>query len=52
VWGDRRAVALLGVEGLAVIDTGDVLLVTKLDRSLDVRGIVAQLKKQRRQDVT
>jgi mannose-1-phosphate guanylyltransferase/mannose-6-phosphate isomerase len=52
VWGDRRAVALLGVEGVAVIDTGDVLLVTKLDRSPDVRGIVAELKKRGRTDVT
>jgi mannose-1-phosphate guanylyltransferase len=52
VWGGRRAVALLGVEGLAVIDTGDVLLVTKLDRSPDVRRIVGQLKQQGREDVT
>ena len=52
VWGGRRAVALLGVEGLAVIDTGDVLLVTKLDRSPDVRKIVGRLKQQGRADVT
>ncbi len=53
VWGGpRRGIALLGVEGLAVIDTGDVLLVTKLDRSADVREIVALLKKRGRSDVT
>jgi len=52
VWGDRRAIALLGVEGLAVIDTQDVLLVTKLDRSPDVRAIVTRLKKQGRTDLT
>jgi mannose-1-phosphate guanylyltransferase/mannose-6-phosphate isomerase len=52
VWGDGRAIALLGVEGLAVIDTQDVLLVTKLDRSSDVRTIVARLKKQGRTDLT
>jgi len=51
VWGDRRAVALLGVEGMAVIDTGDVLLVTKLDRSPDVRAVVASLKRRGRRDV-
>jgi mannose-1-phosphate guanylyltransferase len=51
VWGERRAVALLGVEGIAVIDTGDVLLVTKLERSPDVRGIVARLRQQGRKDV-
>jgi len=52
VWGDRRAIALLGVEGLAVIDTQDVLLVTKLDRSPDVRAIVARLTRQGRKDLT
>jgi mannose-1-phosphate guanylyltransferase len=52
VWGDRRAVALLGVEGLAVIDTPDVLLVTKLERSPAVRTVVVELKKRGRTDVT
>jgi len=50
VWG-RRRVALLGVEGLAVIDAGDVLMITKLERSPDVRRIVAALKARRRTDV-
>jgi len=52
VWGADRPIALLGVEGLAVIDTGDVLLVTNLDRSPDVRGIVADLKKKGRRELT
>jgi len=52
VWGDTRGVALLGVEGLAVIDTPDVLLVTKLERSPAVRNIVAELKRRGRTDVT
>lgn len=51
VWGGQRPVALLGVEGLAVIDTGDVLLVTKLERSPDVRGIVARLRKRGRREL-
>ena len=50
VWG-RRSVALLGVEGMAVVDAGDVLLVTKLERSPDVRRIVAALKARGRTDV-
>jgi mannose-1-phosphate guanylyltransferase len=50
VWS-RRSVALLGVEGVAVIDAGDVLLVTKLERSSDVRRIVAALKARGRADV-
>ena len=44
--------ALLGVEGLAVIDAGDALLVTRLDRSNEVRAIVKALKAARRSDVT
>ncbi len=53
VWGgDGRGVALLGVEGLAVIETPDVLLVTKLESSPDVRKIVAQLKQRGRVDLT
>ncbi len=53
VWGQPgRLVALLGVEGLAVVDTGDALLVARLDRSNDVREVVKALKAQRRSDVT
>ena len=52
IWGSDRPIALLGVEGLAVIDTGDVLLVTQLDRSPDVRSIVATLKKKGRRELT
>lgn len=52
VWGNSRLVALLGVEDLAVVDTGDVILVTKLDRSPDVRRLVAALKRGGRHDLT
>jgi mannose-1-phosphate guanylyltransferase len=53
VWGcEGRPVALLGVEGLAVVDTGDALLVARLDRSDGVRGIVQALKDRGRSDVT
>jgi hypothetical protein len=47
-----RPVALLGVEGMAVVDTGDALLVARLDRSNDVREVVKALKASRRSDVT
>jgi len=50
VWG-RRSVALLGIEDVAVIDAGDVLLVTKLERGPDVRQVVAALKARGRTDV-
>jgi mannose-1-phosphate guanylyltransferase/mannose-6-phosphate isomerase len=44
VWGGRRLVALLGVAGLAVVDTGDALLVARLDRSDELRRIVKELR--------
>jgi mannose-1-phosphate guanylyltransferase/mannose-6-phosphate isomerase len=52
VWGGERLIALLGVSGLAVIDTPDALLVAGLARSPDVRRIVAALKARGRVDVT
>jgi mannose-1-phosphate guanylyltransferase len=44
VWGGGRLVALLGVAGLAVVDTGDALLVTRLDRSDELRRIVKEVR--------
>lgn len=53
VWGQPgRPIALLGVEGMAVVDTGDALLVARLDRSNEVRDVVAALKRAGRSDVT
>jgi mannose-1-phosphate guanylyltransferase len=51
IWSDGRLVALLGVEGLAVIDTGDALLVARLDRSGDVKRVVRRLEEIRRIDL-
>ncbi len=52
VWGGDRLIALLGVDGLAVIDTDDVILITQLSRSSDVRRIVAALKAAGRDRLT
>jgi mannose-1-phosphate guanylyltransferase/mannose-6-phosphate isomerase len=52
VWGDRRMIALVGVEGLAVIDTGDALLVTSLDESPEVKRVVDALRSRSRGDLT
>ncbi len=46
-----RPIVLLGVEGLAVIDAGDALLVTQLTRSGAVREVVARLRKEGRTDL-
>jgi mannose-1-phosphate guanylyltransferase/mannose-6-phosphate isomerase len=51
IWGDDRLIALLGVEGLAVVDTGDVLLIARLDRAGDVRALVNQLRVRGRNDL-
>jgi len=52
VWGGDRLVALLGVEGLAVIDTEDAILIADMDRSNEVRKLVAALVKAGRNDLT
>jgi mannose-1-phosphate guanylyltransferase len=51
-WGGRgRLVALLGVQGLAVVDTPDALLVARLERSGDVRRLVERLREAGREDL-
>jgi mannose-1-phosphate guanylyltransferase len=45
-------VALVGVTDLVVIDTGDVILVSKLDRSAEVRDLVASLRRAGRTELT
>lgn len=52
VWGGKRLVAMLGVEGLAVIDTDDVILITKLGQGSDVRRLVKALKAGGRDELT
>ncbi len=45
VQSKNRLVAALGVDNLMIIDTADALLVAHLDKSQDVKKVVAQLKK-------
>ncbi len=52
VWGDGRLVVLLGVQGLAVIDSGDALLVARLDGSAEVRRVVERLRAEGREHLT
>jgi mannose-1-phosphate guanylyltransferase len=49
--GADRPIVLLGVRGLAVIDAGDALLVANLERSGDVRDVVAALQERGRRDL-
>ena len=41
---DRRIVALLGLEGLAVVDTGDALLVCRKDEATKVKKLVHEMR--------
>jgi mannose-1-phosphate guanylyltransferase len=52
VWSQGKVVALLGVEGLVVIDTPDALLVARIEQSTQLRRIVAQLKAKGRAGLT
>jgi hypothetical protein len=44
-------VAVVGVEGLAVVDTGDALLVIPLDQSQRVKEVVDRLRAEGRSDL-
>ena len=41
-----KLVALLGTEGLVVVDTPDVLLVARLDRAQEIRNLNAELERR------
>jgi len=45
VYAPGKVVALVGVDDLVVVDTGDCLLISKRDRSQDVGKVVTELKK-------
>ena len=51
IWGRDKLIALRGVENLAVVDTGSVILITELDGSGDVKQFVAKLKAEGRDDL-
>ena len=46
-----RPIVLLGVSNLVVVDAGDAILVADLDRSAEVKDIVAELRNKRRGDL-
>jgi mannose-1-phosphate guanylyltransferase len=46
VASERRLVALIGVEGLVVVDTEDALLVCSADRVQDVKSIIEELHRR------
>lgn len=49
VWSETgRMLALVGIDGVIVVDTDDALLVVDRSRSQEVRHVVSELKKNRR----
>ena len=46
-----KVVALLGVEGLVVVETEDALLVCAADRAAEIRGVVDRLEGSEEEDV-
>ena len=50
--GSGRTVAVLGLEGIVVVDTPDALLVTTRERAQDVKALVDLLKATGRDDLT
>jgi mannose-1-phosphate guanylyltransferase len=51
IWAPGKVVALVGVEGLVVVDTPDALLVTTKERSEDVKAVVDRLRREERQEL-
>lgn len=41
---DGRLVCVVGLEGIAVVDTADAVLVAPIDRAQEVKGLVAELE--------
>lgn len=48
---DKKMVALIGVEDLVVVDTGDALLITRKDLTGKVGQVVDKLKEENRQEL-
>ncbi|MDE1177835.1 MAG: sugar phosphate nucleotidyltransferase [Edaphobacter sp.] len=51
VYAPGKAVALVGVSDLVVVETDDALLITTRERSQDVGRVVAELKRAGREDL-
>ncbi len=46
-----KTVALVGVEGLAIVDTGDAMLVCRREDSQNVRAVLEELERRKRKDL-
>jgi hypothetical protein len=44
IFGDKRLVAVMGIQDLVIVDTEDALMVCSRDREQDVKKLVELLK--------
>jgi mannose-1-phosphate guanylyltransferase len=51
VRSSERLVAVVGMDDVVVVDTGDAVLVTRLDRAQDVKQVVEELRDRGREDL-
>ena len=51
LWSDQGTVAVLGLEGVVVVRTGDAVLVMPKSRSQEVRALVEALRARGREDL-
>ncbi len=51
VFGKNRLIACLGLENLIIVDTPDALLITRKDKSEEVKRVVEEFKKGNREEV-
>lgn len=47
--GSERLVVTIGVDGMVIVDTGDVVMICKADQSQKVKDVVEHLKKHRQE---
>lgn len=49
--GERRLVAVIGLDDIVAVDAGDAVLLCRRDRAQDVRKVVEELKRRGREDL-
>ncbi|HJW50193.1 MAG TPA: mannose-1-phosphate guanylyltransferase, partial [Candidatus Limnocylindria bacterium] len=50
-WAPGKVVALVGVEGLIIVDTPDALLVASKEHAEEVKDVVDHLRREEREEL-
>ena len=51
LWSEQRLVAAVGCDNLAIIETADAVMVLNRDKSQHVKGLIAALREQEREEL-